>query len=238
MRSHISAAHLLERLGRDEDRGVAGAAGVLPVGGPRRRDVEPLVVLLAEVPRVVTGQPVEGGLGVLVAVEVAGVPRVVLRRGPPQPALALALLGVAHEADRLELAQVVARGAGVGAELGREVGGRGRATAPQRPEQARAQRVGEHPQALGGQPEVVVVGVAGGRRRGRGGVACSHSVHNTSAHFVCTRVVHALLACDVLAGQGRFGGPAAAIWVPPARPVDLSTVVPHRHERPASPPPR
>ena len=61
---------------------VARAAGVLPVGGPRRRDVEPLVVLLAEVAGVVAGQPVEGGLGVLVALEVARVPRVVLRRRP------------------------------------------------------------------------------------------------------------------------------------------------------------
>src|SRR6478609_3033148 len=114
-------AHRLECLGRDEDRGIARAAGVLPGRGPRRRDVEPPVVLLAEVSGVVAGQPVEGRLGVLVALEVARVPGVVLRARLPQPALALALFGVVDEPDGLELAQVVARRAGVGAERGREV---------------------------------------------------------------------------------------------------------------------
>ena len=69
-------------------------AGVAPRGGPGRRDVEPPVELLGEVAGVVADQPVEGGLGVLVALEVARVATCGTPSGPPEPALALALAGV------------------------------------------------------------------------------------------------------------------------------------------------
>ena len=65
------------------------------------------------------------------------------------PALSLAVAGVRDQADRLQLAEVVAGRAGVGAEPVSEVGGRGGTVQPQRGEEAGAQRVGEHPDCFG-----------------------------------------------------------------------------------------
>ena len=180
--------HGHELLAGDDDHRVVHAGGVDPRGGPAEPQVEPAAELLGEVPQPVALEPAERRLGVVVADEVAGVEVGDVGGGRPQPLLARPLAGVGDQADALELAQVVARGAGVGVELGGQGGRGGRPAHPQRAHQAGAQGVGEHLELA--------------CRAARGSVVRSY-VHNTCAHFLCTRCVHE--NCGSVSAQVRSG---------------------------------